>query len=75
MNLLDNPLLVFALCCAVAWFIGWPLIKAAMPDSFPLEDHGAAPYDEYGYTGDPGRFDRWRGGQRGGYSPYFPGGR
>ena len=69
-------LLLYAACALAAW-LAWPFIKAAMPDSFPQDAgrNGALRYDEYGYTGDPSRFDRWRGGQRGGYSPYYPGGR
>jgi hypothetical protein len=70
-------LLLYAACAAVAYFVVWPYIKGAFPDSFPAENRGgAAAYDEYGYTGDPGRIDRWRNADRGGpreYSPYFPG--
>jgi hypothetical protein len=68
-------LLLYAACC-VAALLAWPIIKGAFPDSFPAENGGAARYDEYGYTGDPGRFDRWRNADRSGpraYSPYFPG--
>jgi hypothetical protein len=72
-----SGLLLYAACAAVAVFVGWPIIKGAFPDSFPVENRGGATtYDEYGYTGDPGRFDRWRNADRGGpreYSPYFPG--
>jgi hypothetical protein len=71
-------LLLYAACCAVAVVAGSPIIKGAFPDSFPAESGGAAPYDEYGYTGDPGRFDRWRNADRGGpreHSTYFPGAR
>jgi hypothetical protein len=69
---LSGVLLLYAVCALAAW-LAWPLIKTAMPDSFPQDAgrNGALPYDEYG--SDPGRFDRWRGGQRGGYSPYHPG--
>lgn len=56
-------LLLYAACCAAAAFFGWPLIKAALPDSFPL-DH---PYTN------PEPYDGRGGGHRGGYSPYFPG--
>jgi hypothetical protein len=71
-----SGLLLYAACAAVAAFVGWPIIKGGFPDSFPAESGGAARYDEYGYTGDPGRFDRWRNADRGGpreHSTYFPG--
>jgi hypothetical protein len=72
-----SGLLLYAACAAVAVLVGLPIIKGALPDSVPAENRGgAAAYDEYGYTGDPGRFDRWRNADRGGpreYSPYFPG--
>lgn len=37
-------LLVYAACCGVAAFVGWPLIKGALPGSFPLEH----PYEAAG---------------------------
>jgi hypothetical protein len=69
-------LVLYAALCAITFFFIWPYIKGVFPDSFPGENGGVARYDEYGYTGDPGRFDRWRNADRGGpreYSPYFPG--
>jgi hypothetical protein len=71
-----SGLLLYAACAAIAVFVGWPIIKGVFPDSFPAEKGGAPRYDEYGYTGDPGRFDRWRNADQGGlreYSPFFPG--
>jgi hypothetical protein len=71
----NNNLVIFALCCAVAAYFGWPYIKGALPESFPSENHGAARYDAHGYTGDPGRFDRSRNAERGGqreYSQFYP---
>jgi hypothetical protein len=68
-------LLLYAACC-VAALLAWPIIKGAFPDSFPQENRSEPRYDAYGYTGDPGRFDRWRGADRSGpreYSPFFPG--
>jgi hypothetical protein len=73
-----SGLLLYAACCVFAAFVGWPIITGSLPDSFPAENVGAARYDEYGYTGDPGRFDRWRNADRGGpreHSTYFPGAR
>lgn len=70
-----GQLVVFAMCCGLA-VLAWPIIKGAFPDSFPAENHGAEPFDEYGYKGDPGRFDRWKNAGQGGqreFSPYFPG--
>jgi hypothetical protein len=53
-------LFVYAACCLVAWAM-WPYIQAAFgPDMTP-------------YT-NPEPYDR-QGAQRGGYSPYYPGGR
>jgi hypothetical protein len=43
--------------------------------SSPQQQRGEQRYDAYGYTGAPGRFDRWKNADRGGareYSPYFP---
>jgi hypothetical protein len=57
-------LLIYAACCAAAAYFGWPLMKAALPDSFPLE---------HTYT-NPNPYDP-AGAARGGYSPYYPGGR
>jgi hypothetical protein len=72
-----SGLLLYAACAAVAALVGWPIIKSAFPDSFPAENRsGPAAYDAYGFTGDPGRFDRWRNADQGGpraYSPFFPG--
>jgi hypothetical protein len=61
-------LLLYAACAVMAW-MAWPYIKAA----FDGNAGGGPQYDQYGYTGDPGRFDRWRQGGRGGYSDFYPG--
>jgi hypothetical protein len=72
-----NGLVVYTLCAAVAAYIGWPLIKRALPDSFPMENHGGIePYDAFGWRGDPGRVDRWKNADQGGprsFSQYYPG--
>jgi hypothetical protein len=69
-------LLLYAACC-VAAVLAWPIIKGGLPDSFPSENRGGpAAYDAYGYTGDPGRFDRWRNADQGQpreFSPFYPG--
>jgi hypothetical protein len=51
-------LVVYAACCAVAWFIGKPIIEANFgPDMTPYTR--AEPYDPAGAARD-------------GYSPYYP---
>lgn len=72
----SGNLLLYAGCCAVAAYIGWPWIKATfMPDMRPYSESGAyggnrnhtgfdPPFDPFGFRGD--------GGPRG-YSDYFPG--
>lgn len=75
----SSGLVVFALCAAIAGFVGWPLIKGAFPDSFPMENRGGMEsYDAFGWRGDPGRFDRWKNADQGGprgFSQYYPGSR
>jgi hypothetical protein len=67
-----GQLVLYAACAAAAWF-AWPLIKGGFPNSFPQDASIPRPYDEYGYTGDPGRRARWEQGGRGGYSDFYPG--
>jgi hypothetical protein len=70
-----NGMLLFAGCAIVAGFVGWPVIKGMFPDSFPQEQHGKPAYDEYGWTGDPNRVQRWSDGQtpqQRGYSDHYP---
>jgi hypothetical protein len=65
----SGGLLLYAACVAVVVLFVWPYIRDGF-DNDPM--HGPNSYDEYGWKGDPNRFDQSR---RGGYSPYFPGGR
>ena len=70
-----GQMVLFAICCVLA-YLAWPTVRGMFPDSFPLEQRaGRERFDEYGYTSDPGRFDRWRNAQGGTreYSPHFPG--
>jgi hypothetical protein len=53
-------LVVYGLCCAAAWFVGRPIIDANFGPGEPYSR--AEPYDPAGAA-------------RGGFSPYFPGGR
>jgi hypothetical protein len=76
MNLPSNfggQMLLFAGCCGLA-YLAWPTVKGMFPDSFPLEQQaGRERFDQYGYTGDPNRMQRWQQGRQGGYSDFFPG--
>jgi hypothetical protein len=71
----NGNMLLFVGCCAVAGFVGWPIIKGMMPGSFPQEQHGKPAFDQWGFTGDQKRVQRWSDGetpQQRGYSEYYP---
>jgi hypothetical protein len=62
--------LLYLLCIAITLFFIWPYIRDGLGGGDPM--HGPNSYDEYGWKGDPKRFDQ---NPRGGYSDYYPGSR